>query len=287
MSDKLRELVAKVRGHIGARRQISALSALDELEAALAEKPAERPREPNLELVDWGLTVADKYLQEISVSSQEDELRQCLQIIMTNAGNIKDDRDGPILEQCDAIEAAVQRASNIKWQNRAERPQLSAEQRASDWLTPEWLLDVLREYAPNAAKAMGWQTLKQVADALAMPGNTKPAPAAPPVLQAADPEKWPEMQCITFASIEDRKQCQQLINEMCREAEQSAFEKAAQHVPIACEAMKRGATVPEYFIECTCGWNHNGKFCRGVGDHGLWAAHIRALGGGKDEKERE
>jgi len=38
-----------------------------------------------------------------------------------------------------------------------------------DWLTPEWLRDVLQEYAPTQAEKMGWQTIKQIAEALILP----------------------------------------------------------------------------------------------------------------------
>jgi hypothetical protein len=104
-----------------------------------------------------------------------------------------------------------------------------------------------------------------------------PAPAAPPVLQAEDPEKWPEMQCITFASIEDRKKCQQLINEMCREAERVAFEKAAQHEPQM--YIKDGpisgvnGVYTIGFSGCTCGWNSDGEASKSK----KWGDHIRAL----------
>jgi hypothetical protein len=64
----------------------------------------------------------------------------------------------------------------------AERTPLPVE----GWLTPEWLQEVLLEYAPKQAEKMGYQTLKQIAEALAMPGQIKadrqpaqPQPEAP------------------------------------------------------------------------------------------------------------
>lgn len=48
---------------------------------------------------------------------------------------------------------------------------------AKDFLTPEYLLEVLQEYAPASAKAMGWQRLKQIAEALVLP-ELRPAALA-------------------------------------------------------------------------------------------------------------
>jgi len=55
-----------------------------------------------LDLLNSGIKVAD-------------EVNQCLQIIVTNAGLIKDDRSGPTLESCIAIESAVERAKKATW----------------------------------------------------------------------------------------------------------------------------------------------------------------------------
>lgn len=53
---------------------------------------------------------------------------------------------------------------DVRWTN-AE----AQESQVGDWLTPEWLQEVIQEYAPKQAKEMGWQTIKQIAEALKLP----------------------------------------------------------------------------------------------------------------------
>jgi hypothetical protein len=61
-------------------------------------------------------------------------------------------------------------------------------QEPREWLTPEWLLDVLQEYAPKQAEKIGWQTLKQIAEALVLPAArqaNQPQPSVEEISEVA------------------------------------------------------------------------------------------------------
>lgn len=111
MEKELRKLVAKLSNDLDAAYDSGGIQhewwrvlmgKVNEIKvAALAEKPAERPA-PTCNCEEWGCTgncpvhstwarwarEADERLLKLSVSSQEDELRQCLQVILTESGNI-------------------------------------------------------------------------------------------------------------------------------------------------------------------------------------------------------
>jgi len=51
------------------------------------------------------------------------------------------------------------------------QPEPSGALRVEDWLTPEGVAEVLKEYAPKEAAKIGWQTIKQITDTLVMSSN--------------------------------------------------------------------------------------------------------------------
>jgi hypothetical protein len=197
MSDELRELVAKWRRKAAFREanfKKATNKCADELEAALAEKPAERP------------AVSGR----MSIRCYYNEHQRCAgQVKFANADNTDD------VYQCNCPCHA------------AERPQLSAAPEVES-------LSVKRR--KSLQRGEPWPA--EGADTAEQPAETHPCrPAAPPVLQAEAPRDWTTWLDDELINTEENgtnffehraELMEKAFAAIRREAEQSAFEKAAQ-----------------------------------------------------------